>query len=132
PAATRSIGSRTENKRKRIAMNNLNHSRTLTARLFAAGMLLASASALADVRYVDLNSASNAPPYTTWATAATNIQDAVDAAVAGGEIVVTNGVYATGARAIFQFEGRAGRVVVQKRVCRRSVAGAQCARMDGG
>ena len=53
-------------------------------------------SALADVHYVDMNSTNATPPYTNWTTAATNIQDAVNAAVAGDEIVVTNGIYATG------------------------------------
>jgi len=72
-------------------MRNLDHSRILAARLFATGLLLASAgAALAAVHYVDVNSTNATPPYTNWTTAATNIQNAVDAAVAGDEIVNTN------------------------------------------
>src|SRR5438445_7904968 len=60
-------------------------------------------NALPAVHYVDINSLSPTPPYTSWPTAATNIQDAVDAAVASDEIVVTNGIYSVGTRAAFGF-----------------------------
>jgi hypothetical protein len=67
--------------------------------VFPVLLLALTGSALGTVRYVDANSAHPSPPYIGWATAATNIQDAVDVAVAAEEVVVTNGVYATGGRA---------------------------------
>jgi hypothetical protein len=65
-------------------------------KLFTAAVMLARGSALAATHYVDVNSTNATPPYTNWAAAATNIEDAVDAAVAGDEVVVTDGVYANG------------------------------------
>src|SRR6266436_1262285 len=77
-------------------------------------LLVIAGSASAAVRYVDVNSTNATPPYTNWTTAATTIQDAVDAAVAGDEIVVTNGIYATGGRAVPPYGLMANRVAVDK------------------
>src|ERR1051325_275263 len=106
------------------------HSKIFAARLFAFGLLLAGAgSALATVRYVDVNSTNATAPYTSWASASTNIQDAVDAAVTGDEIVVTNGVYATGGRSL---DGTTiNRAAVDKPLTLRSVNGPQLTVIDG-
>ena len=100
-------------------------------KLFAAAMLLASAgSALSALHYVDVNSTNATPPYTNWATAATNIQDAVDAAVAGDEIVVTNGIYASGGRAA-SADSTPNRVAVDKPLSVRSINGPQFTTING-
>jgi hypothetical protein len=90
----------------------------------AVGLLLAG------VHYVNVGSTNATPPYTNWATAATNIQDAVDAAVAGEEIVVTNGIYANAGRSV---DGvTSNRVAVDKALSLRSVNGPQSTMIDGG
>ncbi len=75
------------------------HSRLRFATGAAILVLLFVVSSLyGDTHYVSLTTKNPMPPFTTWTTAATTIQQAVDAATAGDEVVVTNGVYATGER----------------------------------
>ena len=114
---------------KTSEMKDLNHSLMFAARLLAAGMFLGIAgSALADVRYVNLNSPSPTAPYTSWTTAATTIQDAVDAAVAGDQILVTNGVYQTGERGV---SGSRNSVAVTNAIIVRSASGSVTATTTG-
>jgi hypothetical protein len=54
--------------------------------------LLAFRSA-ATTYYVDINSPNPTPPYTSWSTAATNIQDAIAETISGDSISVNPGVY---------------------------------------
>jgi parallel beta-helix repeat protein len=101
-------------------------SRPCAAALLAGLLAGLCPSGEAATRYVNLNNAAPAPPYTTWATAATNIQDAVDVAATGEEILVTNGVYQTGARGIYggpAWYEISNRVAVTKPVTVRSVNG---------
>jgi hypothetical protein len=90
--------------------------------------LLWSFTSFAATLYVSLESASPAPPYATWSTAATNIQDAVDAASAGDEVVVTNGAYASGA---VMANGESNRVALTKPLVLRSVNGPSATVIEG-
>jgi hypothetical protein len=78
-------------------------------------------AARAGTVYVDLNSANPVSPYATWAMAATNIQDAVDASVNGDLVLVTNGAYAAGGR--MWFGSGTNRVTLTNAVTLRSVNG---------
>ncbi len=88
-------------------------------RLTVCSLLLAVSNLPAATLYVSLGSTNPTPPYATWATAATSIPNAVNAAAAGDEVVVNNGVYPGG-------------LGVNGPLALRSVNGPQFTVIDGG
>ncbi len=88
-----------------------------TLRLITALCLLSAINSAAAVLYVDLNSAVPTPPFTNWTTAATNIQDAVNAATNGDLVLVTNGVYATGGFGVVIPSPGGPTIIESNRVC---------------
>src|SRR5262249_6498826 len=70
--------------------------------------------------------------FVTWATAATNIQDAVDVVMSGTEslVLVTNGIYQSGSRR--SADGTSNRVMVTKALRLQSVNGPIVTVIDGG
>jgi hypothetical protein len=103
--------------------------RSLVFKPFAL-LLLSTAAGASAVRYVDMNGTNPSPPYTDWAIAARVIQDVVDAAAAGDEIIVTNGTYATGGRAVGT-NILVNRAAVDKPLTLRSVNGPQFTVIQG-
>ena len=88
---------------------------------FTAVGLLTVLPTFAGTLYVWPGSPAPSPPFTNWATAAHNIQKAVDAAPPGSLVLVTNGVYANGGRPANG--GLNNRVALDKPVTVQSVNG---------
>ena len=75
---------------------------------------------LADTHYVSL-SGNHVSPFTNWVDAATNIQAAVDVASSNDTVLVTNGVYETGGRAVYS--NMTNRVVIDQPITVQSANG---------
>jgi hypothetical protein len=94
----------------------------------AFGVVTSSVATLM-VHCVDATGINPIAPYSTWATAATNIQDAITAAVAGDVVFVTNGLYASGGKSM---DGAiTNRVSLDKPILVQSVNGANATIIQG-
>ncbi|HTB83920.1 MAG TPA: PKD domain-containing protein, partial [Candidatus Sulfotelmatobacter sp.] len=91
----------------------------------------AATSAVVNVTIHGVSAAGSNPvaPYTSWATAATNIQDAINVAAPGDFVLVSNGVYASGGLAMTG--GLTNRVSLNKAITVMSANGWQSTIIQG-
>jgi len=108
---------------------NLNHTMSWNYLVFCVFSTLSCLIAPANTLHVWQGSPSPGPPYDSWATAAHVIQDAVDVAVDGDTVLVTNGVYATGGRAVHGT--MTNRVAIDRAITLSSVNGPEVTVIDG-
>jgi PKD repeat protein len=96
----------------RLTVSNATHSTQATLAVNVAP----------DTRYVSLTG-SHTPPFRTWETASTNLQDAADVVLTGGRIQVAAGVYDVGGRAAGGTEIVINRLLVTNAVTVTAVEG---------
>ncbi len=97
------------------------------------GVIMSQAATLNvtnSTHYANIAGSNPVPPYASWTTAATNIQDAVNAAYAGDLVLVTNGDYQAGA--IITADGATNHVVTTNAIALLSVSGPSQTIIDGG
>jgi len=104
-------------------------------RLFATNLAGAVASRVAVIEllapvsttHVRVDNPTPRAPFSSWESAATNLQDAVDFTLPGGTILASNGVYRTGATR----SNGLNRVVLGQPVLLRSVGGPEVTIIEG-
>jgi hypothetical protein len=80
--------------------------------------------------YVNASNSTPAFPYTSWTSAATNIQDAIAAGQAGDTVLVTNGLY--GAGGVVVYGQQTNRIAVTNIITVQSVNGPGVTFIRGG
>jgi hypothetical protein len=87
----------------------------------------------AAIFYVNCSNPAPASPFATWDTAATNIQDAIDASTNGDLVLVTNGIYQNGGHALTFFNTPyfTNRIALTKPITVSSVNGADVTFIKG-
>lgn len=108
--------------------------RTQSVVLFACGFFAAVSIAAAQTNHYvwKANPGTPSAPYTNWATAARDIQSAIEASAPGAVIWVTNGVYDAGGVANFPAGATlTNRVAIHKAVIVQSVNGPEVTSIKG-
>ena len=89
--------------------------------IFVCFSIIGTLNIFADIHYVSKTGA-NVSPFTSWANAATNIQDSVDVASEGDVVLVNDGIYNFGGGVIPGFSS-SNRVVITENITVKSENG---------